>query len=162
MDEDKSGSSGNGKDENDESRDDDLVHVFPLGEPSFDDHAEQSLSRLDEALQTAADADSRSEALAALTRATAEINTFFVNPGLSAPVSASIAGGRTFQAMTILPWKKDKSEDTERKWEERVQKYWKVVDQLVEKFGPDQFQISVGFPQVVSVTLTWNVKKTTP
>ena len=136
----------------------------------WDEAAELALVRLDKALDATTSATSRTEALAALTRATSELNSFFADPGIATPIGLSspphlqgtsfaIVGDSGFRAMAFLPWKKDRSPDLGQKWDDRVNKYWQAVEHLVQTYHPDQFQISVGFPQIVSVTLTWNVPR---
>jgi hypothetical protein len=48
--------------------------------------------------------------------------------------------------------------ETVRKLDARLEKYLKAANIMVEKWKPNQYQVSVGFPQLVSVTLTWNVQ----
>ena len=50
------------------------------------------------------------------------------------------------------------AEEMERKRNERIEKYLKVANDLVQKYKADQYQLSLGFPLLVSVTLTWNAK----
>jgi hypothetical protein len=47
--------------------------------------------------------------------------------------------------------------DPVQELESRLQKYFDAVKAFVEKYGPAQYQITLGIPSGVSVALTWNV-----
>jgi hypothetical protein len=46
--------------------------------------------------------------------------------------------------------------------EQRLRKYLQAVETIVSKYGPAQYQISLGLPSGVSVTFTWKVDKPSP
>lgn len=130
---------------------------------AFEAAQDQELNRIDAALGNVERADSREEAVAALIRATVGINALYASTATAAPLEISFPHSysawrayppyASFSRFHLLP------KSTERKWDERLERYLKDANALVEKYGPDQYQLSVGFPQLVSVTLTWNVKK---
>ena len=54
----------------------------------------------------------------------------------------------------------EREDDWVARQKERWGRIFKGVEEIVREFGPDQYQISGGFPQLVTVTFTWNVQKT--
>jgi len=133
---------------------------------AWDTAQDRELNRIDAALAAVEAADSREAAVAALTRATVGINALFA----STPVAPSLevispSFNLPGRSSVIYPYflfgrsDAEKAEKDERKRGERIEKYLKVANDLVEKYGPDQYQLSVGFPLLISVTLTWNIKK---
>jgi hypothetical protein len=124
---------------------------------------EQELNRIDTALAAVEAADSREAAVAALTRATAGINTLYASTRVTPPLEI-IAPSLNFQGDSSVMYSNfslfhRRAENAERKRDERVERYLKVANGLVEKYAPDQYQLSVGFPLLISITLTWNLKK---
>ena len=140
-------------------------------QPQFDDEIDEALGQLDSALDAALNAPSRGEALAALTQATSGMNGLLSPGGFGTPMHLtaddtylskqrlSIVGPTAVRAFAIWPFNKSKSEETQQKVNDRIQKYWATVEKLVQKYGPTQYQISIGFPQVVTITLSWDVNK---
>jgi hypothetical protein len=135
----------------------------------FDAAQQQEFDLVDRALTQAAEAETREAAVAALVRATIGINALYVStptaPPLEIPFPDSyyeshLDAGRPNIDRVIRVRRKPK--DVEREVEKRdklVEKYMKVGDDLAKKFKPDQYQLSVGFPLLVSVTLVWNLNK---
>jgi hypothetical protein len=101
------------------------------------------LAPLDQALDHVAKAQSQAEAQAALVLATRELNAL-LSPSRAPSTRASVAlQGKLLGSL-----------------EDRLKKYFDEVQRLIEKYGPDQYQIQVGFPlSGVTVALTWNVAK---
>jgi hypothetical protein len=135
---------------------------------------EAAIGRLDQALDSSLGAQDRGNALAALTAATTELNGFFSSDVVVAPAVEiapdSYYGGHQFSSLTGPSWmpgwvpfvdKRPKSDDERQKLDDKVQKYWGTVEKLVQKYQPTQYQITVGFPLGVSLTLSWDVAKGT-
>ncbi len=148
-----------------EGVDDNLV----LESPEVDWEFDAALSRLDEALDRSGKAAHRFDALAALTVATAELNGLLNDEPTVAHFGAAPDDsylGRV-EVVTLAGqgkgiagrFRKPKSDEDQQKVGDKVQKYWGTVEKLVEKYQPSQYQITVGFPIGISVTLSWDVNK---
>lgn len=124
----------------------------------------QELDRVDAALTAVEAADSREVAVAALTRATVGINALYARAPVTAPLEI-ISPQFVFPTRYSVAYpnlgifQKKRADESDRKRGERIEKYLKVASNLVEKYEPDQYQVSVGFPLLISITLTWNTKK---
>lgn len=122
--------------------------------------ATASFSALDSALRAVRASDSREEAMASLAKATALLNSY-MNPalGLAEPSLGSrsrIPSFESFRAESFL-WGQPDQAAWLTDLEKRLQKYFQVVKKVVDDYGPDEYQISLGFPSGVSVALTWKV-----
>jgi hypothetical protein len=149
----QSGNAGQAGDEN----------ILRLAE-ALDAAQEREPSRIDTALDAVEEADSREAAVAALTRATVGINALYASPPVAVPPETlsprfDLANRTYFTSYSNFLWWHPQPEVFGRKWDERIERYMRVVNDLVEKYGPDQYQVSVGFPQLISVTLAWNKSK---
>lgn len=123
---------------------------------------ERELDTIDAALDAVEAADSREAAVAALTRATVGINALYacttaapleiVSPSVNLAWYSSLA----YQSFRLLH---PLAKELERKMDERIERYLKVANCLTAKYKPDQYQLSVGFPQLISITLTWRMNK---
>jgi hypothetical protein len=129
------------------------------------DADDRELGAIDRALDEAESTDSRELALAALTRATAGLNSYFgelsagANSTPFSPVFDEDLVANTYRTyISFLPAHRRHGDEARSNWEERIDKYWGVVSKIVDRYGPDQYQISVGFPQLIAVTLVWNKK----
>jgi hypothetical protein len=130
---------------------------------------ERELGRIDRELDAVEEADSREAAVAALIRATVGINALGastpgavqVETGAVQVETASLSpfGSRSYLVSPKLHVWHPQWEIFGRKRDEQIEKYMRVLDNLVKKYGPDQYQLSIGFPQVISVTLVWSVGK---
>jgi hypothetical protein len=122
---------------------------------------ERELGQIDKALDAVETADSPEAAVAALARATVGINALYSG-------TSSVAPLEIISPRVNLEWRSQlvspsfhlhpRAEEMERKRNERIEKYLKVANDLVQKYKADQYQLSLGFPLLVSVTLTWNVR----
>lgn len=122
---------------------------------------ERELGQIDKALDAAETADSREAAVAALARATIGVNALYSDSSPVAPlefVSPSVNLEQRSYLVSPSFHLHPRAEEMERKRNERIEKYLKVANDLVQKYKADQYQLSLGFPLLVSVTLTWNVK----
>jgi hypothetical protein len=129
------------------------------------------LAKIDEALDKAKAADSSETALAALASATAGINAYasrqvvaLSDKGVEPPEAGSTTAAQAYYmyvrsplAFGARPGKAPT--DRQSNIETRLEKYWTSVQSVVHKFGPTQYQISLGFPLVISVTFTWDVPR---
>lgn len=140
--------------------------------PDIDGEFEAALQRLDLALDQSLRVKGRGGALAALTVATSELNGLLSNETMAAPVQitpdyAYLGEHRVLSITADSSWKshipfyKPKSEEDQQKVGDKVQKYWGTVEKLVAKYQPTQYQITIGFPLGVSLTLSWDVSKGT-
>jgi hypothetical protein len=122
---------------------------------------EQELDLIDGALGAVETADSREAAVAALARATVGINALYASTLRAATVEVlpedDLEGSYVVSPGRYLPH--PRAEEMERRRNERVEKYLKVANDLVQKYRPDQYQLSIGFPLLISITLTWNIKQ---
>jgi hypothetical protein len=147
---------------------------LPVENSDFNEEFEAAISRLDQALDSSLSAKDRSNALAALTAATTELNGLFSSDiVVAAPIQIapdSYRGGNRLSSFTGPSWvpdwvpfmdKRPKSNDDRQKLDDKVQKYWGTVEKLVQKYQPTQYQITIGFPLGVSLTLSWDVAKGT-
>jgi hypothetical protein len=147
---------------------------LPVENSDLNEEFVAAIGRLDQALDSSLIAKDRSDALAALTAATTELNGFFSSDTVVvAPVQIapdSYGGGHRVSSFTGPSWvpdwvpfvdKRPKSDDDRQKLDDKVQKYWGTVEKLVQKYQPTQYQITIGFPLGVSLTLSWDVAKGT-
>ncbi|HSZ39027.1 MAG TPA: hypothetical protein VK817_03630 [Trebonia sp.] len=122
----------------------------------------EELTEIDTALDEVQRADSREEAVASLIRATVGINCLYARIPAMTPLEVPLPN--LYHTPHVYPQYESflrfrvVSKETARKLDMRLEKYLKVANTMVEKWKPDQYQVSVGFPQLVSVTLTWNVQ----
>lgn len=136
------------------------------------DDAEE-LKKIDEALERATAAGSSESALAALASATAGLNAYASRQVVAVSdtgAEARDAGGKAAAAQTYYMYLRSPlalgarpgkpPEDRQSSIETRLEKYWTAAQSVVNKFGPTQYQISLGFPLVISVTFTWDVPRT--
>lgn len=118
-------------------------------------------SLLDATLDSVRQAGSREEAMASLAKATVLLSTYMdpSSPGVRSPAvrfrSASL--DETFRTQEFLDWGQPDSSTWLSELEDRLQKYFDTVKSVVDRYGPDQYQISLGFPSGVSVAFTWKV-----
>ena len=138
--------------------DEDLQHFAVAMETA----QKQELDKIDTALDAVEAAGSREAAVTALARATVGLNALYSNTP-SAPPEA-ISPALSFERRPVLAFPNfhlfsPSAKELERKIDERVERYLKVANDMVDKYGPDQYQLSVGFPMLISITLTWNTKK---
>lgn len=138
--------------------DEDLQHFAEM----YQTAQELELGKIDTALDAVEAADSREAAVAALTRATVGINAMYSDASSAPPeiISHGISFSRhpasAYSSFRLL---NPQAKESDRKIGERLERYLKVANEMVEKYGPDQYQLSVGFPILISITLTWNTKK---
>lgn len=129
---------------------------------AFEEAQDQELDQVDTALDKVEEAGSREEAVAALIRATVGINSLYASTPIAPPVEIALSRSYNVSSAYSLYARSRRlhltSEDAGGKLGKRLERYLKDANILVEKWKPDQYQVSVGFPQLVSVTLTWNVK----
>jgi hypothetical protein len=107
-------------------------------------------------------AGSREAAVTALARATVGLNALYSNtPSAPPEVTSPVLSFERRHALAFPNFHliSPSAKELERKIDERVERYLKVANDMVEKYGPDQYQLSVGFPMLISITLTWNTKK---
>jgi hypothetical protein len=130
---------------------------------ALDAAQERELNRIDAELDAVGEARTREAAVTALTRATLGINALYASTPVAVPMetfsSQLSLTSRSYLASSNFLWWHPQPEVIGRKRDERIERYMKVVNELVEKYRPDQYQLSVGFPQLISVTLVWNVSK---
>jgi hypothetical protein len=119
------------------------------------------LSALDDALDSVSASQSKEEAMASLAKATALLNAYMAPSTVGA---SSAAGSRVaslddmFRTQTFLDWGQPDAASWLGGLEDRLKKYFETVRKVVDAYGPDQYQISLGFPSGVSVAFTWNVR----
>lgn len=148
---------------------------LPAENSGSNEEFDAAIGRLDQALDSSLSANDRSDALAALTAATTELNGFFSGDVVvAAPVQIapnSYGGDPQVSSFASPSWvpgwlpfvdKRPKSDADRQKLDDKVQKYWGTVEKLVQKYQPTQYQITIGFPLGVSLTLSWDVAKSTP
>ena len=138
------------------------------------DDAEE-LNKVDEALERVEAATTRESALAALATATAGLNAYasrqvvaVADKGAEPPAGGEkAAAAHTYymylrSPLGLGPRPGRAPADRQSNLETRLQKFWTAAQGVVDKFGPTQYQISLGFPVVVSVTFTWDVPRASP
>jgi hypothetical protein len=129
---------------------------------------EEDLAFVDVALDAAATATSRESALAALATATQGLNSVAgrdvtarsiqVTPALSGvPVDTAV-----YMHIPHLPLRRGKGSigpgtDQTTKMQKLIEKYFAAAETIVKKYGAAEYQISLGFPQLVSITFIWRV-----
>lgn len=125
------------------------------------------LASIDTALDNAIGAATAEKALAALATATSRLNGLAsgqevavteVQPSAQRPKSSAPAQSYLLYLQTPIgfgqrPGKRNAKRETAI--EGKIEKYWAAVQNVVEKFGPTEYQISLGFPQIISVSFTW-------
>ena len=118
---------------------------------------------IDSALQEAATTESRSVALAAFASATAGINAAhpagyaLVPEVATTDLESGLSSSEIMSLRSPLEWWRDRRNSDEL--QERLKRYFDVADRLAKQFGPNQMQVSAGFPLIVTVTLVWNLKE---
>lgn len=130
---------------------------------------DDQLSAIDAALEAAADGIGRKDqaaALAGLFGAVARINA------LAAPAPAQVVipaspelpdgGPPSGPSMMGGIFGHDRAGVDPSKLQERLGRVLASVHEIVDKFGPDSFTVSAGFPLGVNVSLTWNSTKKAP
>jgi hypothetical protein len=127
--------------------------------------AESALAKIDTALANvdrAISLNSRPTALAALSQASSALNSLHASLAIDEVPNDMLSfqtppltGNYVVHSFIGNPFRKGKDELLEN-LESKLASYYRAVDKIVEKFKPAQFQISLGFPLIVSVTFTWN------
>jgi hypothetical protein len=120
----------------------------------------KGFSALDGALKSARQSQSKEEALASLAKATALLNIYTSPPGAASSRSVTSPPQSLDEALlttSFLNWGPLDPSTWPKELEDRLQKYFEAVKVIVEKYGPAQYQISLGIPSGVSVIFTWNV-----
>ncbi len=90
---------------------------------------ERHLERLQDFLAVTRRELSRSEVVAVLT-----VTTAVVNGGVGDADPVDLLGER---------------------WKKALERYWAIVEELIAKYGPATYQVSLGLP-TVSLSLTWD------
>lgn len=114
------------------------------------------LTALDAALESVSDAESQHEAIASLAKATSLLNVV-IGTSSPRPVRSESATRTSIELEEAFGWGKPDAQAWLQEVETRLQKYFKAVETIVEKYHPNQYQITLGFPSGVSVAFTWNV-----
>ena len=122
------------------------------------------LDAIDDALKVTAHAiaqEDQAAALAGLFGAVTGINALAAPNlvALSASLEHQVAGppGTPPMARGILG--RDRADVEPAELQKRLGKVLASVQEIVDKFGPDSFTVSAGFPLGVNVSLTWNSTK---
>jgi hypothetical protein len=135
----------------------------------FEGEAAAELAGIDDALERATSATSRETALAALATATAGINAYGSRQvvAVSDTPVASPGGDRATLTQAYFMYVRSPvargsrpggaASDRKSNIESRLEKYWNAAQSVVTKFHPSEYQISLGFPQLISVSFTWKV-----
>jgi hypothetical protein len=118
--------------------------------------AESALAKIDTALANVDRAISlNSQASSALNSLHASLAIDEVPNDMLSFQTPPLTGNYVVHSFIGNPFRKGKDELLEN-LESKLASYYRAVDKIVEKFKPAQFQISLGFPLIVSVTFTWN------
>lgn len=117
---------------------------------------------IDAALKAATDAIDREDqaaAVAGLFGAVTGINALAVRTATTVAIPSTLRQWR--QRIATFPGRarRDRGDVDPGRLQERLEKTLASVQKIVDKFGPDSFTVSAGFPLGVNVTLTWNATK---
>jgi hypothetical protein len=127
---------------------------------------DDQLAAIDAALKASADAidqENQAAALAGLFGAVAGINALAapIPTPVVMPAGPEYRGGGPPGAPSSMRGilGRDRGDVDPAKLQERLGKVLASVQKIVDKFGPDSYTISAGFPLGVNVSLTWNSTK---
>jgi len=138
----------------------------------FEADDSEELNKVDEALERTSSATTKESALAALATATAGLNAYASRQIVAVADKAAVppaAGEKAAAAHTYYMYLRPPlgfgprpgraPADRQSNLETRLEKFWTAAQGVVDRFRPTQYQISLGFPVVVSVTFTWDVPR---